>query len=255
MRHANNRDVRIRYEETGTGEAILLHHGFSDSLESWEELGWVDGLKPRYRVVRLDARGHGKSDKPHDAEAYAMNERIGDVLAVLDALEIERAHFVGYSLGGRVGWELAGAHPDRVQSLVLGGAHPFAQSMESYRRGTLGGAGMWARLVEEGAGALSDGLRARLLANDAAALLASVARDRPDRSEVIDRIRGPALLFCGTDDPLRPEIERAAFLLPRAYLLQVTGYDHLKLAVHLEQVLSGVRSFVDRHARPAGRGD
>lgn len=245
MSYANNHGVRIHLEVEGEGDPILLHHGFSDSLASWAENGWLHALKGRYQVIRMDARGHGQSDKPRDPDAYGMAQRVGDVLAVLDHLGIEAAHYAGYSLGGRVGWELAGTHQDRVRSVILGGAHPFAQSMEPYRLGMFHGAKAWVGLIEQRAGPLPEGTRARLLENDAAALSASVARDRPDRSELLERVRAPTLLFCGAEDELRPEIERAAFSLPHAHLLQVTGYDHLKLAAHLEAVLPTVQRFLD----------
>ncbi|MEJ2372179.1 MAG: alpha/beta fold hydrolase [Gemmatimonadales bacterium] len=110
--------VRIRYLDIGDGEAVVLLHGFSLSAEAnWSLTGLLDSLPQEYRMLALDQRGHGRSDKPHDPEAYGL-EFVEDVIRLLDALEIETAHVVGYSMGGGVALRLAAHHPDRVRSVV-----------------------------------------------------------------------------------------------------------------------------------------
>ena len=71
MPYVDNRGVRIHYQVEGKGPPLVLQHGFTQSLEGWYRCGYVDALKPKYRVVLIDARGHGKSDKPHERAAYA----------------------------------------------------------------------------------------------------------------------------------------------------------------------------------------
>jgi pimeloyl-ACP methyl ester carboxylesterase len=78
----------------------VRQHGFSESVVDWYEAGYVDALRSDYRLILIDARGHGASDKPHDADAYGLDRRVGDVVAVPDALEIAKAAFWGYSVGG-----------------------------------------------------------------------------------------------------------------------------------------------------------
>src|SRR5262249_11932754 len=95
--------VRIYYETVGNGVPLVLHHGSPQASGDWREFGYVGPLSERYQVVLMDARGHGQSDKPHDREAYAHDRLVGDVVAVLDAAGIERAHFWGYSFGGWIG--------------------------------------------------------------------------------------------------------------------------------------------------------
>jgi pimeloyl-ACP methyl ester carboxylesterase len=99
MPYANSQGVRIHYEVEGVGPPLVLQHGFTDSLQSWYDLGYVDALKPDYRLILVDARGHGASDKPHEAEAYKPECNVADIVSVLDELEISRAHFFGYSMG------------------------------------------------------------------------------------------------------------------------------------------------------------
>jgi pimeloyl-ACP methyl ester carboxylesterase len=104
--------VKIRYIDTGKGEAIVLLHGGTSNLESWTTRGVVDNLAKDFRVIAFDARGHGKSDSPHDPAAYGRQQAL-DVVRILDALKIERAHIVGFSLGSSTVAQLLTLHPER----------------------------------------------------------------------------------------------------------------------------------------------
>jgi pimeloyl-ACP methyl ester carboxylesterase len=98
--------LRIHFEDRGEGPAIVLMHGWSASIRTnWETPGWIERLRPLRRVIGVDVRGHGASDKPHEQSRYGYAAMAHDVLAVMDHLEIERADFVGHSLGA-----IASAH-------------------------------------------------------------------------------------------------------------------------------------------------
>ena len=97
MPYAINQGVRVHFKVEGAGSPLVVHHGLNDSLETIYDVGDVEQvLKGDYQIILIDARGHGASDKPHDPEAYRMVLRVADVIAVLDALEIDKAHFLGY---------------------------------------------------------------------------------------------------------------------------------------------------------------
>jgi pimeloyl-ACP methyl ester carboxylesterase len=85
MPFADDNGVRIHYEVEGDGPPLVLIHGFLADLEYWRLLGYVEALQSSYRVISIDMRGHGQSDKPHEPEAYGETQRVGDMLAVLDA--------------------------------------------------------------------------------------------------------------------------------------------------------------------------
>jgi pimeloyl-ACP methyl ester carboxylesterase len=113
--------VRIRYVDYGSGAAVLLIHGFSTDLErSWVETGILPDLARDHRVIAFDLRGHGGSDKPHEPRAY--DEVALDAIRLLDHLAIDKAHVVGYSLGGIIAAKLLTTHPQRFASALLGGA-------------------------------------------------------------------------------------------------------------------------------------
>jgi pimeloyl-ACP methyl ester carboxylesterase len=120
--------VRIRYVDVGRGEPVVLVHGFSSSLDAnWGNLGIIEKLSKDFRVIALDCRGHGKSDKPHDAASYGIN-MIEDVTRLLDHLAVRRAHIVGYSMGGAIAGKFITTHRDRVISAVFGGSAPRVSS-------------------------------------------------------------------------------------------------------------------------------
>jgi|HubBroStandDraft_1064217.scaffolds.fasta_scaffold09354_3 pimeloyl-ACP methyl ester carboxylesterase len=113
--------VKIHYLIEGTGEPVVLIHGLDSSAAiNWEMPGTIDALAKDHLVVALDLPGYGQSDKPVEASAYGR-QWVEDVILLLDHLKIEKAHIVGYSMGGMVALKLIAEHPDRVLSGTLGG--------------------------------------------------------------------------------------------------------------------------------------
>jgi pimeloyl-ACP methyl ester carboxylesterase len=250
--YAANDGIRIRYEVDGNGPPLVLHIGFAGWLENWTDASYVTALRETYRLVLLDPRGQGRSDGPHDPAEYSPNHRVGDVLSVLDAEEIDRAHFWGYSMGGHVGYALGRLAPDRVASLVLGGATPFGGyprlakgdwMLDGLRQGMTGLAAQWE--AEFPNCWLSPGERARTLASDAEALAAArlAHLTEPDLAEdAVAAIQIPTLLYAGTlDEP--HSVERAARLMPKATFVAVEGLDHAQTFERSDQVLPCVREF------------
>jgi pimeloyl-ACP methyl ester carboxylesterase len=115
--------VRLAYEVHGEGDSVVLSHSALGDRRIWDPQ--IGPLSERYRVVRFDARGFGLTATTGDASTF---ERHADLLALRDALGIERAHLIGASLGGRVSIDFTLLHPERVRSLVLVGS-----ALEGYR--------------------------------------------------------------------------------------------------------------------------
>lgn len=127
-------DAQIVYAADGTRLAtytwgdidapvVVIVHGFaSNARDNWVSTGWVRELtRAGYRVLALDQRGHGSSDRPHDSAAYAIRTLAADVETIMDVYLVEEASYVGYSLGARVGWEVVRDLPHRITRAVLGG--------------------------------------------------------------------------------------------------------------------------------------
>jgi len=114
--------VKIHYETFGDGYPIVLVHGYVLNITwCWENSGLLDALSPVRRVVALDCRGHGQSDKPHDAAAYGNENMAQDVLNLMDYLGIEKADLLGYSMGGVISCHLLAYHRERFGSVALTG--------------------------------------------------------------------------------------------------------------------------------------
>ena len=101
----------------------MVVHGFASSTkDNWVATGWVRDLTAAgFRVLALDQRGHGASDKPHEADAFDIRQLAGDVETMLDTYLVDEAFYVGYSLGARVGWEVVQDIAPRIPRAVLGG--------------------------------------------------------------------------------------------------------------------------------------
>lgn len=230
MPFAVNQGIRIYYETEGSGPPLLLHHGLSDSIEGLRESGLVAALNPERRLILIDARGHGKSDKPHDPEAYALDRRAMDVVAVLDALDIEKTAYYGYSMGGVIGYGVAAHAPERLSSLVVGGAHPYASSMEFFRENLQAGLKTWLAVLEQLAGPLPESTVLRMMANDIDALRASVLDDRSPAFPKTPELTFPCRLIVADADPIMPLVEQFASEM-KAGFFPLRGYNHFSAYV------------------------
>lgn len=128
--------VKINFQVMGEGEPILLIHGYYANMKNnWIDNGIAPALAKKYKVVLMDNRGHGKSDKPQTAEAYGDN-MWKDAIAVLDHLKIEKAHIHGYSMGGSMLTQILYHHPERVLTATYGGAGVPEVSKKAVREQT-----------------------------------------------------------------------------------------------------------------------
>ncbi len=114
--------VSIRYEVHGRGPPLLLTHSYGATMRMWDRQ--VAHLADRHRIILWDMRGHGGSGDPVDPAAYSQALTVGDMAALLDACDIERAVIGGIGLGGRMSLAFHFDHPDRVGALILSGTVP-----------------------------------------------------------------------------------------------------------------------------------
>jgi len=250
MPFAYNGDVRIHYLVEGAGPPLVLHHGYSDSVETWYDYSYVTGLANRHRLLLLDARGHGASDKPHDPARYSPVDMVGDVIAVLDDCGAQRADFYGHSMGGGLGLCMARLRPDRLRSLITTGASPLYDTSD----GDDGQAPLLfpdmtaEQLVAawESQSTISPQLRSRILANDMVALSALMKNSDPVPVEnLLTELSLPFLLLAGELDEIYPALAEYSAQLPAEAFVTLPGLTHLQSFQRSDLVVPIVQSFLD----------
>jgi len=112
--------IKICYDIHGDGDPVILIHGFSDRKEHWR--AQVGALSKHFKVIRMDNRGTGKSDRP-DGE-YTMEVYASDVAGLMDSLGMEKSHIIGHSLGGMIAQNFAILYPNRINKLILVNTFP-----------------------------------------------------------------------------------------------------------------------------------
>lgn len=252
--------TKIHYVEQGEGEPVILIHGFGANLNvNWA--GMMPGLSQEFRVIAIDNRGHGKSDKPHEDGAYGM-EMVHDVVRLMDHLGIEKAHVVGYSMGAFITGKFLATYPDRVISATLGGAGWIEiddnwKSLLGDITGSLDSGGGVMPLLkflhsrhdspisDQQLQAINAGLK---LMNDTQAL-SLVARQMPELAvpkSDLQNNRRPVLGIVGELDPFRESVESLRSLLPDAKIIVLAGGDHLS-TVRKPELLAEIKSFLSAH--------
>ena len=122
MTHYTINGLSYNVEERGAGDPVVLLHGFTGSTETWHSL--MSTIAEKYRAIAIDLPGHGQTEAPAEVERYRM-ECVGNDLSVLLLhLEAAPAHWLGYSMGGRLALYVACRHPTLARSLILESASP-----------------------------------------------------------------------------------------------------------------------------------
>jgi pimeloyl-ACP methyl ester carboxylesterase len=263
-RFFDSEGARIHFTDEGSGEPVVLVHGFAVNADlNWRLPGIMRTLRRRFRVVAMDMRGHGLSDKPHGTEHYGLC-MVADVRRLLDELQIERAHVVGYSLGGFVVLKLATLEPSRLISASILGAGWEQPARGAFMDGL-------ARLADEiestgsvgpisanlGSSRRRPSLRHRIwvrlvtrLLNEPAAL-AAVIRSTPELGVTeaeLAAIELPVCSIVGEHDPLLEGARALRGRVRRLTHLVVPRADHLQAPLRsglqqgLLQFLRGARS-------------
>ncbi len=253
--------VKIRYVIEGNGEPVLLIHGFTASVEmNWKLPGIIKGLSKDYQVVALDNRGHGKSDKPHDPKKYGL-EMVEDAVRLLDHLKIQKAHFVGYSMGAIITAKLLVTHPDRFLTATFGGhaglredADPsfYDKLADSLDQGK-GLGPLIARLTPPGKPKPTDEqiktINAMILSTNDPKALAAVARGFKELMVPWDKLEAnkiPTLALIGENDPLKKGVDELKGKMANVRISVVKDADHMT-ALSKPDFVKSLREFLAEH--------
>lgn len=256
MPYADNKGVKIYYEVEGEGPPLVLVHGmgFGSDLNAWRVTGYTEALKDDYSLILFDIRGHGRSDKPRGASA---SNPADDVVAVLDSLDIDQAHFFGYSMGASAGFKQAICHPDRFQSFILGGITPgpwpdemvkaMEISAELTRLRRTDPEAYFVQMERLLGHALTPEEKSEYLSRDAGA---GAETHMPHNNEPLvteqelEGITLPCLLYCGDQDPFYKGAQASVQLMPRAIFVSLGGLNHITAFSRSDVVVRFVKQFL-----------
>jgi len=231
IQHFDSDGVDIAYIDRGAGEPVLLIHGFASNLRvNWVDTLWVDTLeKAGYRVVAMDNRGHGESEKIRDAARHGSPLMAEDARRLLDHLDIPEAAVMGYSMGARVTAFLSLNHPARVSRAIFGGMginmvrgvgnpEPIAEALEADSLAD----------VKDPAGRMFRAF-AEQTRSDLPALAACIRSTRVGITpEALGTLQMPVLVAVGTKDPVGGDAAELADLIPKGRAFPIEGRDHMK---------------------------
>ena len=247
--------AELNVEVTGQGPALVVLHGFTGSVQTWQPFS--EAAETGLTVVAVDLPGHGASDSPSDSRMYTMERHVQALAEILDRLELKRVAWMGYSLGGRIALSATVALPERTTSLVLESASLGIASEEERQQRIREDETLADWIEEVGAQrfvehweslplwnsqkrlppAVRDGLRSQRLRNNPGGLANSLrgvgTGAQPPLHDRLEEISAPALLVAGEDDEKFTGIAREMHrTIPTSRLETVAEAGH---AVHLEQ--------------------
>jgi len=248
----HNADIRLHFEARGAGRPLVfLHGGTVDFRANYAAFGWPEKfIALEYRVVGLDFRGHGQSDKPHDAGSYGTANLATDVVALLDHLRLDHVDLVAYSIGTAVALHLLQTIPDRLGRVALVATsdgliglppHEFSRVLPALA--VVAGRSEYPRDLPRHAAAYWNFIEST--GGDRAAMKAFAEARYPPLS-VADAhgITHPVLVVSGDNDRVLGRGPRLASALGNARYLEVAGADHFSLAAD-ETVQDAVANFMD----------
>jgi non-heme chloroperoxidase len=223
--------LMLAFDDRGHGAAIVLIHGFASSRQTnWIGPGWYDALLAAgQRVIALDLRGHGASDKPHDSAAYVEARMARDVVELLDHLGVARADYMGYSMGGFIGVSALAHSPERFGRAVLAGVGQNYTSEGIADPGDIA-KGLLAPSLDQVAGAVPRQFRrfAEASGNDLQALAACILRPRQSvTAGELAHVRNKVLVITGEKDTISGPPEPLAAIFPRGQCALIPQRDHM----------------------------
>lgn len=226
--------VTLRYREAGTGDAVVLIHGYSAALESM--LGVAKALPQTHRMVALDVRGFGRSSKFAEPARFGQ-QMVDDVIRLMDHLQIPRAHVIGHSMGALIAANVAARYPGRVSTATLV-AGPFYADAATFSKESA----QWIADLEGGAGLanfmkwlfpamkpeMAGMVNAQAMKGNDLGSLVGVMKSLPAMAvNGLPTGGNKALLVAGTGDPLHPLSVAFAKQSPGARLVEIPGGDHV----------------------------
>lgn len=249
--------VNLYYELEGDGPPLVLHLGAGCDLELWRAAGYIETLARTHRCILFDHRGHGRSDRPAGAAANGLDRYVGDVVGLLDQLDIPTAAFWGYSNASITGLAIADRHPGRLSRLIFSGglgkglpeqiAAGTAARVQTLRENR------WEQMIagfeEEEIQTVPDWMLERIRATDIDQLIAW----RESRGswildwnewDALPRVKAPALFLVGELEDPGKETAEAAERMPDASCVFLPGLGHINAFLRSDLALPHALKFL-----------
>lgn len=244
MPYVDNQGIHIHYKVEGEGPPLIMQHGSASNLMEWYENGYVEQLKSSYQLILIDARGHGDSDKPHDQSAYSLALRVSDIVEVLDHLGVQKAHYLGYSMGGWIGFGMAKYAPQRIHSFMLGGAHAYADTVDAFVNIDGSDPDRFIKAMEQFTKSpITGASRDQLLDNDFMALSAAM-QGRDSLEAILPTMKMPCFLFTGKEDPRASKTQACINQIADATFMAISGLDHDQAIIRSDLILPQLEKFL-----------
>ncbi len=260
--------MALAYTITGTGDTVLLVHGFCESKEMWET--FVEPLAQKYRVITIDLPGFGESRM--NFKQPSMSDLARSIAETLNLLKVQQFVFIGHSLGGYIGLEFASQNPHKLKGLGLFHSSAFADTeekkanrtksiefirehgSEQFVKNLFGG--LFAEINREKLLATIEKMveKAQEIEPEFIARTLVAMRERPDYTKTLSNVSCPVLLIAGEDDSAIPlEISEKQSTLPKrptSYILPNVG--HMGMFEAPEETLKMVEDFAELCFREKG---
>ena len=235
--------AEIAYLDEGEGDVILLVHGFASNAHSnWVNVGWTQLLVDSgYRVIALDNRGHGDSQKFYNQDDYLLEKMADDAATLLTHLKISKTHVMGYSMGARISATLASRNPEIVNKLILAGngynmIEGGFDSSEIYD-------GLMAETDEDVTTKIGTEFRyfAKTTKSDLKALAACIMGGRSYISKALfENLQPETMVIAGTEDTIALNGEKLASIIPNGHFKPIPKRNHMNAVgdkVYKQEVL------------------
>jgi pimeloyl-ACP methyl ester carboxylesterase len=235
----DNDGVKIHYEIEGEGPDLVVIHGFAANIDfNWRVPQIIADLKSENRLILMDCRGHGQSDKPRSKDQYGA-KMVQDITGLMDHLSIEKANFLGYSMGSRLVLQLLIEQPDRVKSAILGGfVLPQEGNDQSNKRGNAISDAFRASRIDEiknetgklfrqFAETTGGDLEALACLMEASSEEGGMYNNPSYLTEELKKIKVPVMTVVGGDDFLPGDKSALADIIPKACHFHIQGKNHI----------------------------
>lgn len=246
--------VKINYAVYGAGDPVILVHGWaSNGAQNWSAV--IKDLSAGYKVIVMDCRGHGRSDKPHEKEKYGV-EMVEDIVRLMNHLKIERAHVAGYSMGAMIVLKLLAMHPERVRSAILAGQGGVREDtlrksedpvLKFLDQGTPIAEALIAAAPDDEKPSKTEQTLMKLAfaGNDSAALAAAMRgfKELLVTNAQLKNIKTPVLAIYSVEGETVKPLEK---LLPGVTLVHIEGANHTTAPFNLIFIKS-IREFFNQH--------